>query len=92
MKELNKSRLLVVDDENTNIIMYKRILSHDYKVYAATRGVDAIEAACEIDPDLILLDVLMPDMNGYEVVTELKKSDKTKAKSRSCSILPFGFN
>ena len=78
MEKAKKSRILVVDDENTNIIMYKRILGKDYTIYAATRGIEAIEAAVEMMPDLILLDVLMPDMNGYEVVTELKKSEITK--------------
>ena len=78
MDEVKKSRILVVDDEITNIIMLKRILGEHYTVHVSTSGSDAIEAATELLPDLILLDILMPDMDGYDVISKLKDSSETK--------------
>jgi len=74
-----KNTVLVVDDETTNIIALTNILSADYDVRAAKNGADAVMLANEHLPDVILLDVLMPGMDGYEVIAELKKSDTTKA-------------
>lgn len=53
-------------------------LSHDYKVYIATNGKDALGRAEEVLPDLILLDIVMPDMDGYEVCRRLKQKRKTR--------------
>jgi diguanylate cyclase (GGDEF)-like protein len=78
MDEMNKNRVLIVDDESTNIIALTRILSAEYTVYAATDGQDAIETAREYLPDVILLDILMPDMDGYEVLSILKNDEKTR--------------
>jgi len=54
------------------------ILKPEYKIYAVKDGKPALAKAHEAMPDLILLDVVMPDMNGFEVLAELKKSEKTK--------------
>ena len=78
MGKNNKGRVLIVDDEDMNISMLKLILSPEYAVYASTDGKDALEAATEILPDIILLDIVMPEMDGYAVIAELKKSEKTK--------------
>ena len=78
MKKSKKSRILVVDDENTNLVMLKQILSPEYHVYVSTHGEDAIEAAEELLPDVILLDIVMPGMDGYDVISRLKSSDLTK--------------
>ena len=78
MKKDIKGRILVIDDESANIIILKRILGNDYTVYASTDGADAIEAAEDLLPDIILLDVVMPDMDGHAVIAELKNSKKTK--------------
>ncbi|MCL2079305.1 MAG: response regulator [Oscillospiraceae bacterium] len=72
-----KYRILVVDDENLNILNLTHILSADYTVYAAKSGRKAIAAAEKYLPDLILLDIIMPDMDGYEVISKLKASEKT---------------
>ena len=69
--------VLVVDDESMNIMTLTHILSPEYTVYAAKNGQDAIDAAEKHLPDVILLDILMPEMDGYEVITALKNSDKT---------------
>ena len=73
-----KNKVLVVDDETANIIALTNILSPEYNVLASKNGKDAIALAHEHMPDVIMLDVLMPGMDGYEVITELKKSEKTQ--------------
>ncbi|MCL2636800.1 MAG: diguanylate cyclase [Oscillospiraceae bacterium] len=73
----NKNSILIIDDEKANISALKTLLNADYKIYAAKNGRDGIETAEEFTPDIILLDVIMPDMDGYEVIAELKKSEKT---------------
>ncbi|MDR2531272.1 MAG: response regulator [Oscillospiraceae bacterium] len=78
MNEPQKSSVLVVDDENLNIMVLTHILNADYTVYAAKDGASAIKAAEKYLPDIILLDIMMPEMDGYAVITELKKSEKTK--------------
>ena len=73
-----KNSVLIVDDEPANIRVLTSILSADYTLYAVTNGADAIEAAHKHSPDIILLDVVMPDMDGYSVISALKGSEKTK--------------
>ena len=78
MNETIKNSVLVVDDERSNILTLTRILSREYTIYAAKNGLDAIEAANESLPDVILLDILMPEMDGYAVIAALKGSDRTR--------------
>ena len=73
-----KNIVLVVDDDTSNLMELTHILRADYKVYAVRDGVAALKNANEYLPDVILLDVIMPNMSGFEVITELKKSEKTK--------------
>lgn len=73
-----KNSVLIVDDEKTNIITLTDILSSEYTVYAAKNGEDAIKAAKQYLPDVILLDIIMPEMDGYEVLALLKQDDDTK--------------
>ena len=77
MEETKKNSVLIVDDESTNITALTHILSPDYNVYAAKNGMKAIEAAVKYLPDIILLDVVMPDMDGYAVIDALKNDEKT---------------
>ena len=74
-----KNSILIVDDDTSNLMELTHILKSDYKVRAVRDGTSALENAKEYLPDIILLDVIMPDMNGFEVLAELKKTDKTKA-------------
>ena len=78
MQNIDKNSVLVVDDEPANIIALTNILSSEYSVSAAKSGTNAIKAAMELLPDVILLDVLMPDMDGYEVIAELKNTESTR--------------
>ena len=75
--ELIKNSVLIVDDENSNIIALTHILSPDYTVYAVNNGQDAITAANKYQPDVILLDIVMPEMDGHDVISVLKNSEKT---------------
>ena len=76
--EARKFSILIVDDENSNIMALSHILSPDYKLYAAKNGQSALDAASKHLPDIILLDIIMPDMDGYEVLSVLKKQNKTR--------------
>ena len=71
--------LLLVDDEPANIQIVNSILKDIYKTRIATSGVKALELANQDPaPDLILLDVMMPEMDGYEVCARLKSADHTR--------------
>lgn len=70
--------VLIVDDEPSNIRVLSSLLSDEYKVLTAKSGVKALEVAYQENPDLILLDVLMPELNGFDVIKKLKSNDVTK--------------
>ncbi len=70
--------LLVVDDEKQNRLLLTELFQDEYKIILAKNGEQALSRAHEHVPDLILLDVLMPDMDGLETIRELKRSDKTR--------------
>jgi sigma-B regulation protein RsbU (phosphoserine phosphatase) len=73
-------KILVVDDDPRNVRLLRRILTSDgYKVEEAYCGEDAVEMALENPPDLILLDVMMPGMDGYEVCRRLREDRRTMA-------------
>jgi two-component system sensor histidine kinase/response regulator len=76
--ENKKNSVLIVDDEADNITILSLILGPEYTIYTANNGKQAIDIAEEHIPDVILLDILMPEMDGYEVITTLKKSEITK--------------
>lgn len=65
--------ILIVDDEPQNLAVLRQILSPQYKLIFATNGMDALAAVAKFKPCLILLDVNLPDMSGYEVCETLQK-------------------
>ena len=72
-----KPKLLVVDDQPINIQVMHQIFGGDYQVFMATSGPQAV-AICQTNPpDLVLLDIVMPGMDGFEVCSLLKASDLT---------------
>ena len=73
-----KFTILAVDDTPENLDVVKGILGSDYIVKAATSGPMALKIAEKQPPDLILLDIMMPDMDGYEVCRRLKENELTK--------------
>lgn len=72
-----RSAILVVDDNPLNLELVHEKLSGDYEVLFATSGEEAIEVASDCQPDLILLDVRMPGMDGLEVCRRLKAGSDT---------------
>jgi signal transduction histidine kinase/HPt (histidine-containing phosphotransfer) domain-containing protein len=78
MNNDEKNRVLIVDDEKLNIEVLSDILQREYTILMAKNGSAAIEMAGKYSPDIILLDVIMPDMNGFDVLASLKASDKTR--------------
>lgn len=73
-----KPRILVVDDQPTNIQVMYQILADDYQVLMATSGMQALALCENKQPDLILLDLIMPDIDGYDVCQLLKRNTVTK--------------
>ena len=74
-----KTRIIIIDDNKDLVYFTKRLLEmKDFLVDVAYRGRRGLEVIRKEKPDLILLDVLMPDMNGNEVLAELKNDEETK--------------
>ncbi|MFC1852198.1 response regulator [candidate division CSSED10-310 bacterium] len=70
--------ILVVDDAPANLYMLSQILTREgYSVRAVTNGTEALSAVLQLQPDLILLDVSMPDISGYQVCKQLKADEAT---------------
>ena len=74
----NNHKILIVDDDSVNITALVMILEDDYELFIVKDGQNAIDCANKVSPDIILLDVIMPDMDGFETLGKLKLSDKTK--------------
>lgn len=74
---MNKKSILVVDDTPEEIDILAGLLSNSYKVLAATNGETALHIAKSSQPDLILLDIVMPGMDGIEVCRRLKEDENT---------------
>lgn len=71
-------RVLVVDDEPSNIRVLHNILHGEYAVSGASSGEDALRLATELRPDIILLDMAMPGMDGIETCKRLKADERTR--------------
>ena len=71
------NKVLIVDDDRMNIIGLSSILDPEYTVYTARNGIDAIASAKKYLPDVILLDIVMPEMDGYATILKLKQSATT---------------
>ena len=79
MEKTTKLKLLIVDDEpDAVLILAKTLLAKGYRVVTAESGLKAINLAKEEKPDLILLDILMPDMDGTQVATTLQEDPTTQ--------------
>ena len=74
-----KKTILIVDDEPANLSVLSQLLDHHFRVCACTSGKHALKAVLkEPRPDLVLLDVMMPEMDGYTVLEELKSDPETR--------------
>ena len=74
-----KPTILVVDDNKRNLQVVGNILHEEqYKVAMAINGPTALKLAAQLKPDLVLLDIMMPEMDGFEVCKKLKENDETR--------------
>lgn len=78
MKTLSECTILIVDDTEANIDILVEALGESYEVSVAMDGPSALETVKESPPDLILLDIMMPEMDGYEVCRRLKADRETE--------------
>jgi putative two-component system response regulator len=78
LAEKKRPKILLVDDEPANLRVLNQTLNSLYRLRFAKSGNDALAAVDKDKPDLVLLDVMMPDMTGFEVCKRLKSSSKTK--------------
>jgi len=78
MAGTERNSLLIVDDDTSSLMALTHILQSEYTIYTAKDGASALKKAEKYFPDLILLDILMPEMDGYEVLDALRKSDNTR--------------
>ena len=76
---LRKPTILVVDDTPDNLVLMSELLKDSYRVKVAIEGERALRIAASDDPpDLILLDIMMPGIDGYEVCRRLKANERTR--------------
>ena len=66
-------RVLVVDDDDMNLMRTKKILGNEYDVFSASSGVEALDTMKREKMDLVLLDIEMPRMNGFETFERMKE-------------------
>jgi diguanylate cyclase (GGDEF)-like protein len=78
MEDNGKYSILVVDDEKANLLVLNTILSAEYTIFTAKSGEEALSRVAEDPPDLILLDIVLPGINGFEVLRRLKGSPDTR--------------
>jgi serine phosphatase RsbU (regulator of sigma subunit) len=78
MKDLSESRVLIVDDDRSNVDILVEALRRDYKVSVALDAKSALWNIQMTAPDLVLLDIVMPDMDGYEVCRRLRSEPATR--------------
>jgi len=75
---MKKKTILIADDEPHILELMKLILNENFNVLTASNGLIVLEIVKKTKPDLILLDVMMPGINGYEICEKLKKDSETK--------------
>jgi CheY-like chemotaxis protein len=76
---MNRKKILVTDDEENIRLLVSNMLGKDYVVLGASDGREAVDMARSQQPDLILMDILMPKMDGYTACNKIKKDPLTRA-------------
>ncbi|MCF9035145.1 response regulator [Acinetobacter nectaris] len=72
-------RILIIDDSPTEVFRFREILTrHGFEVIDANNGADGVTKAAAEKPDLILMDVVMPGVNGFQATRQISRSDHTK--------------
>jgi CheY-like chemotaxis protein len=78
-RQISKQKILVVDDEPNVRQLVSRLLAEDYIVIGASDGEEAVDAALKQQPDLILMDIMMPHVDGYTACYAIKSNPATRA-------------
>lgn len=73
-----KRKILAVDDNSINLAVIEELLGSQYNLMTVSTGIEAIKTAREFQPDLIILDIMLHGMNGYEVCQEIRKSSSLR--------------
>ena len=76
MQTSNKELILLVDDDPGNLKRAQTILGEEFRISATTSGKMALSLLSKVTPDLILLDVNMPEMNGFETLKKIRELEK----------------
>jgi DNA-binding response OmpR family regulator len=77
---MRRKKILLVDDSATTLMMEQMVLrGQPYQIVTAKNGREAVAAAASEQPDLILLDVVMPEMNGFEACRRIREHEATKS-------------
>jgi DNA-binding response OmpR family regulator len=74
----NKSKILAVDDNSINLAVIEELLQDQYHLVTVSTGTEALKVAQQFRPDLILLDIMLHGMNGYEVCRKVRKTSSLK--------------
>ena len=75
---MQTNKILIADDEPNNLKVLQQILKDDYQLIFANNGEKAVAATKKHKPDLILLDIMMPELNGYEACKKIKEDSEVK--------------
>jgi diguanylate cyclase (GGDEF)-like protein len=78
MEDNARYKVLVVDDEHTNLDAVEKILAPKYEIYVAYSGEEALQRVADISPDIILVDTMMPCMDGFKTLVRLKEMHETR--------------
>lgn len=89
--EINKPTLLLVDDEPVNLRVLKQLLAADYQLIFAKSGEEALKLATSRQPNLILLDIMMPGMTGFDVCRHLNNKESPQSPIISAPISGWAF-
>ena len=77
-ENMKPSKVLVVDDQLANVKLITAVLKRDYEIIPAYGGLEALEKVDSEKPDIVLLDVMMPEIDGYEVCKRIKQGESTR--------------
>ena len=78
-QEEDTKTLLIADDDSTILVMLTHLFAEEYQIMAATNGREALHLAVSREPDLILTDMEMPEMGGYELLAAIRQNEATRA-------------
>ena len=92
MKNKNIKILLVDDEPDIHELVSYNLKNEGYSVYTAKDGKEAVKAAKSIVPHLILLDIMMPEMNGFEITIEIRKHEKATGVENPVPIIALTAN